>query len=130
MSLFVPYVVRTHSTYGEFDSTQPLPPLSEFAQFEHRGHPDHRQLPGTSTDPQPGIQLGAKLPSGKYGTAINFYGGPSAGTPLDASLQPGTGSFDVIVGAYYYPRGQPGLRFLRPTVNSRQPSGITGPTRE
>jgi len=23
-------------------------------------------------------------------------------TPLDASLQPGTGSTDIIVGAYYY----------------------------
>jgi hypothetical protein len=49
-----------------------------------------------------GVQLGVKLPSGKYGTAIDFYGGPAAGTPLDASLQPGTGSTDVIVGAYYY----------------------------
>jgi hypothetical protein len=27
---------------------------------------------------------------------------PAAGTPLDASLQPGTGSTDIIVGAYYY----------------------------
>ena len=24
----MPYVVRTHSTYGQFDSTQPLPQLS------------------------------------------------------------------------------------------------------
>src|SRR5262249_22111772 len=31
-----------------------------------------------------------------------FSGGPLAGESLDASLQPGTGSTDVIVGAYYY----------------------------
>ncbi|MGH8132335.1 MAG: transporter, partial [Steroidobacteraceae bacterium] len=37
-----------------------------------------------------------------YGTAVDFSAGPNAGTPLDASLQPGTGSTDVIVGAYYY----------------------------
>jgi hypothetical protein len=49
-----------------------------------------------------GVQLGVKLPTGHYGTAVNFDGGPNAGTPLDASLQPGTGSTDVIVGAYYY----------------------------
>ena len=49
-----------------------------------------------------GVQLGVKLPTGKYGTAIHFYGGPDAGSPLDASLQPGTGSTDIIVGAYYY----------------------------
>jgi len=48
------------------------------------------------------VQLGVKLPTGQYGTAVQFYSGPNAGTPLDASLQPGTGSTDVIVGAYYY----------------------------
>ena len=49
-----------------------------------------------------GIQLGVKLPTGQYGTAVKFDGGPLEGTPLDASLQPGTGSTDIIVGAYYY----------------------------
>jgi hypothetical protein len=48
------------------------------------------------------VQLGVKVPTGHYGTAVDFNGGPNAGTPLDASLQPGTGSTDVIVGAYYY----------------------------
>src|SRR5205823_7817950 len=49
-----------------------------------------------------GVQLGVKLPTGHYGTAVNFYSGPNAGAPLDASLQAGTGSTDLIVGAYYY----------------------------
>jgi hypothetical protein len=49
-----------------------------------------------------GLQLGVKLPTGRYGTAIQFDSGPNAGSPLDASLQPGTGSTDVILGAYYY----------------------------
>jgi hypothetical protein len=43
-----------------------------------------------------------KLPTGQYGTSDNFNSGPNVGTPLDASLQAGTGSTDVIVGAYYY----------------------------
>jgi len=31
------------------------------------------------------LQLGVKLPTGHYGTAVSFYGGPNAGTPLDAA---------------------------------------------
>jgi hypothetical protein len=46
--------------------------------------------------------LGVKLPTGRYGTDVKFNSGPLAGEPLDASLQPGTGSTDIIVGAYYY----------------------------
>ena len=39
-----------------------------------------------------GVQLGVKLPTGQYGASVRFNDGPAAGTPLDASLQPGTGS--------------------------------------
>ena len=102
VTLFVPYVARTHSTYGEFDSTQPLPDLTSSRSSSvgdlrligsYQGWlPTHNQ----------GVQLGVKLPSGKYGTAVKFNGGPLAGEPLDASLQPGTGSTDIILGAYYY----------------------------
>ena len=102
VNLLVPYVMRTHSTYGEFDSTQPLPDLSS-SRSSSLG--DVRLIgayQGILPTHNLGIQLGVKLPSGHYGTAVNFYGGPSAGEPLDASLQPGTGSTDVIVGAYYY----------------------------
>ena len=98
----MPYVVRTHSTYGEYDSTQPLPDLSS----SHSSSIGDLKIVGSYQGFLPtnnlGVQLGVKLPSGKYGTAIAFYGGPLAGEPLDASLQPGTGSTDVIVGAYYY----------------------------
>jgi hypothetical protein len=102
VNLLVPYVVRTHSTYGEFDSTQPLPELSS-SRSSSLG--DIRLIgayQGILPTHNLGIQLGVKLPTGHYGTAVNFYGGPNAGEPLDASLQPGTGSTDVIVGAYYY----------------------------
>jgi hypothetical protein len=102
VTLLVPYVARTHSTYGTFDSTQPLPELSS-SRSESLGDV---KLIGSYQGLLPtrnlGIQLGVKLPTGHYGTAVDFYGGPNAGTPLDASLQPGTGSTDLIVGAYYY----------------------------
>ena len=102
ISLLVPYVVRTHSTYGEFDSTQPLPDLSTSRSSSLGDLRLIGSFQGLLPTRNLGIQLGVKLPTGHYGTAVKFNGGPAAGEPLDASLQPGTGSTDVIVGAYYY----------------------------
>ena len=100
--LFAPYVVRSHSTYGTYESSEPLPDLS-YASFAKLG--DIRLIAnyqGFLSSGELGVQAGVKLPTGEYGTAIHFSSGPWAGQPLDASLQPGTGSTDVIVGAYYH----------------------------
>jgi hypothetical protein len=100
VTLYAPYVVRTHSTYGEVDAGEPLPELSSSRSSSlgdlrllgsYQGFLPTRNL---------GVTLGVKLPTGA--TDVRFSGGPLAGEPLDASLQPGTGSTDVIVGAYYY----------------------------
>jgi hypothetical protein len=102
IDLRLPYVVRTHSTYGNYDSNAPLPAVSDSRSSSlgdirligsYQGF-----LPGHNL----GVQLGVKLPTGRYGTDVKFYDGPNAGSPLDASLQPGTGSTDIILGAYYY----------------------------
>jgi hypothetical protein len=102
IDLKVPYVVRTHSTYGEFHADQPLPDLSS----SHSSSLGDIKLIGSYQGFLPGhnlgVEFGVKLPTGQYGTAVQFSSGPLAGSPLDASLQPGTGSTDVIVGAYYY----------------------------
>lgn len=101
-TLLVPYVIRDHSTYGDFDSSEPLPPLS----YSHSSSLGDLKLIGSYqgflATRNLGVQLGLKLPTGRYGTAVDFSAGPNAGLPLDASLQPGTGSTDVILGAYYY----------------------------
>ena len=102
IDLRVPYVDRTHSTYGTYDSSVPLPPLS-YSQSSSLG--DVRILgayQGFLPDHNLGLQLGLKLPTGRYGTDVKFYSGPNAGQPLDASLQPGTGSTDIIIGAYFH----------------------------
>jgi len=102
IDLRVPYVIRTHSTYGAYDSTQPLPPVS-YSRSSSLG--DMKWLvsyQGLLPEHNFGVQLGVKLPTGQYRTDVKFRGGPAAGLPLDASLQPGTGSTDIIVGAYYY----------------------------
>jgi hypothetical protein len=102
INLLVPYVERTHSTYGEFDSTQPLPQLSTSRSSSLGDIRLIGSYQGLLATNNLGIQLGMKFPTGHYGTAVDFNAGPNVGTPLDASLQPGTGSTDVIVGAYYY----------------------------
>lgn len=114
LKLLVPYVDRSHSTYG--DSPNPLTPdllsssdMSSLgdARFiaSYQGFLDTHNL---------GVQLGIKLPTGDYGgpsadglgvvgrNPKAFSSGPQAGSLVDTSLQPGTGSTDLIVGAYYY----------------------------
>ncbi len=102
VTAFVPYVMRTHSTYGVYESSQSLPALST-ARSSSVG--DVRLIgsyQGFLPTHNLGMQFGIKLPTGQYGSAIKFIDGPAAGAALDASLQPGTGSTDLIVGAYYY----------------------------
>ena len=102
LTLLIPYVIRSHSTYGTYDPTQPLPELSRSFSSSLGDVKLIASYQGFLPTNNLGVQLGVKLPTGQYGTAVEFYSGPNAGSPLDASLQPGTGSTDIIVGAYYY----------------------------
>jgi hypothetical protein len=102
VDLRIPYVIRTHSTYGTFDSTQPPSDLSGSRSSSLGDIRLIGSYQGLLPTHNLGLQLGVKLPTGHYGTAVNFSSGPNAGMPLDASLQPGTGSTDLIAGAYYY----------------------------
>jgi hypothetical protein len=102
IDLRVPYVRRTHTTYGEFDSTQALPDISGSRSASWGDIKLIGSYQGLLPTHNLGLQLGVKLPTGHYGTMVNFSSGPNADTPLDASLQPGTGSTDLIVGAYYF----------------------------
>ncbi len=101
VSLQIPYVIRDHSTYGEYDPAATLALSSSNSSSlgdikligNYQGFLPTHNL---------GIQLGIKFASGQYGDAVNFSAGPAAGGALDTSLQPGTGSTDLILGAYYY----------------------------
>jgi hypothetical protein len=107
MTLLVPYVMRTHTTYGQqntpYTSAETAPNQISGAQLSELGDV---KLIGSFQGLLPthnlGLQFGLKLPTGHYGTTTDFSSGPNAGTPLDASLQAGTGSTDLILGAYYY----------------------------
>ena len=107
LNLSVPYVNRDHTTYGvqlaPYSAAESAP--DEISGAHVSGLGDIRLIgsyQGLLPTHNLGLQFGVKLPTGQYGTRVDFSSGPNAGTPLDASLQVGTGSTDLIVGAYYY----------------------------
>ena len=117
VNLQVPYVIRDHSTYGSAGSDQLTP--SNLSTSSSASLGDVRLIgsyQGLIPSENFGLQLGVKLPTGDYGGQnlttgqqvgrhpVYFSSGPNAanGQTVDTSLQPGTGSTDLIVGAYYY----------------------------
>jgi hypothetical protein len=117
ISLLVPYVKRDHDTYGTqlqpYTPSQSAPDQLSGASVSSLG--DIKLLAsyqGFLPTHNLGVQFGVKLPTGNYGgetddgtfvgTPVRFKNGPGAGQALDTSLQAGTGSTDLIVGAYYF----------------------------
>ena len=136
VSLLVPYVQRDHSTYG--GQLQPYTPAESAPdQLSHTkvSSLGDIKLLGSYQGFLPthnlGVQLGIKLPTGNYGgetedgqfvgSPVRFTRGPMAGDALDTSLQAGTGSTDLIVGAYYY---QPISQNFDGFVNSQFQSAV------
>lgn len=116
-NLLLPWVVRDHTTYG--DQEQPYAPAQtapdQISGAKLAGLGDIKLLAsyqGFLPVHNLGVQFGVKLPTGRYGGEtedgvvvghpVRFHNGPAQGDGLDTSLQAGTGSTDVIVGAYYY----------------------------
>jgi len=120
--LSVPYIDRTHSTYGT-DATLPLTP-DQLSSATATGLGDIKfvaSYQGFLPTKNLGVQVGVKLPTGNYGgpSADNSDGtigagsvgrnpvgfgptGNSGNTYLDTSLNVGTGSTDLILGGYYF----------------------------
>lgn len=95
VAVVVPAYNRTHATIAEGD-TEP-----SFSRADGLG--DVRVLgryQGFREDHAFGLQFGVKLPTG--GTKQAFDAGPEAGSPLDAGLQLGTGTTDLLLGCYAF----------------------------
>jgi len=117
--LMLPYIDRSHTTYGA--STNPVTP-GAISGATATGLGDIKFISsyqGLLPTHNLGIQFGIKIPTGNYGgpnaagtglvghNPVAFTTGPAAQVPppgntLDTSLQTGTGSTDVIIGAFYY----------------------------
>lgn len=116
-SMVLPYVLRDHTTYGE-QQTPYVPAQTAADQISGAtvsGMGDAKLLAsyqGFLPTHNLGVQLGVKWPTGRYGGETDdgrvvghptsFRSGPALGQSLDTSLQAGTGSTDLIAGAYYY----------------------------
>lgn len=119
LRLALPYIGRSHTTYGS--ATNPV--TSDQISGANVSTIGDMKLVGSYQGFLPtrnlGVQVGIKLPTGDYGGAnasgtgivghhpVAFTSGPLAHDPapdnlLDTSLQAGTGSTDLILGAYYY----------------------------
>ena len=102
-----PYVDRDHSTFGQQQAPYaPSESAPDQLSSAHVGALGDLKVITTYQGFLPthdlGVQVGLKLPTGAYGTRVTFRDGPGAGTPLDTSLQAGTGSTDIILGSYYH----------------------------
>ena len=117
--LLVPFIDRSHSTYSA--ATNPVTD-ADVSGADINSLGDMRFIvnwQGLLPSHNLGLQFGLKLPTGNYGgpnadgtgtvgrNPVAFNSGqnalnPSPGNLLDTSLQAGTGSTDVIIGAFYY----------------------------
>ena len=98
----LPFLQRTHGTFGDNGVSGSLSPdYSNYSSSSENGIGDIRVIgryTGFSADKSTGIIAGIKLPTGS--TDANFNSGAAVDTPLDRSLQIGTGSTDLILGGF------------------------------
>jgi len=110
VALGVPLVMRDHT--HTLDSLAPDAPVAQQAKFTELG--DIRVLGKYKFDlgslnSGSGIRFGLKLPTGAINKTMTPPDPADPATPylLERSAQPGTGSTDAILGAYYF-RNLPG----------------------
>jgi hypothetical protein len=95
VNIQVPYYNRYHTTIAEGDTEISTSHTESFGDVRLVG----RYL-GFTEDKSIGVQLGVKLATGSFNN--NFIAGPQEGEPLDRGLQPGTGTTDLLVGAFNF----------------------------
>jgi len=95
VNLQIPYFDRYHTTIAPGDTEISTSHTESLGDIRLVG----RYL-GFTHDHSVGVQLGVKLPTGSYNNT--FVSGPEAGEPLDRGLQPGTGTTDLLVGAFTF----------------------------
>jgi hypothetical protein len=96
VTLTLPWIVRRHTTIAPGDT--------DISSSRSDSPGDARVLArytGFSDAQDWGLQFGLKLPTGDS-HGIDFDAGPQQGQMLDRGLQPGTGSTDLLVGAFKF----------------------------
>lgn len=103
VSLSLPYIDRAHSTLGVGSDGSTFDPANGAYTSSGSGLGDVRVVGryfGFAERRNIGLQFGLKLPTGKK----NQIADDGSGTSVDPGLQRGTGTTDLIVGAYAFDR--------------------------
>jgi hypothetical protein len=95
LTVQVPAFDRAHATVAEGDVDPSTSQVTGLGDIRVLG-----RYQGFSEEHALGIQVGLKLPTG--GFHQTFAVGPQAGQPLDRGLQMGTGTTDLLIGAYAF----------------------------
>jgi hypothetical protein len=104
VSLQLPFIDRQHATNGNPDATTLV-----LQGAGNTGIQDTKRIgdvkligrySGFTDSKNFGIQFGLKLATGSH--TETFSSGFNSGVQVDPGLQPGTGSTDLILGAYYF----------------------------
>lgn len=101
----IPYIVRGHSTLGT--ASDGTTPGAGGGQYDSRTSAlgDIKvvgRYQGFTPQHNVGVLFGVKLPTGSYTETGTSTDPTSPGpVPIDRGLQPGTGTTDLILGAYY-----------------------------
>lgn len=95
VSALIPVTDRTHATVAENTAAPSFSRSSGPGDVWLLG-----RYQGFSKDRSFGLQLGLKLPTGRIGDT--FSRGPARGETVDRGLQLGTGTTDLLVGAYKF----------------------------
>ena len=106
VTLTLPWLERRHTTIAEGDT--------DISSSRSNSLGDVRlvaRYTGFSEAQDWGLQLGLKLPTGDS-HGVNFDAGPQQGEMLDRGLQPGTGSTDLLLGAFRFGAFGPQLEWF------------------
>lgn len=101
VSLSLPYIERSHATLGTGSDGTTFDPANGAYTSSGAGIGDVRVLGrffGFSEHKNFGLQLGLKLPTGSKGQNSGF----GSAQAVDPGLQRGTGTTDLLLGAYYF----------------------------
>ncbi len=101
VSVLLPHISRSHSTLGTGSDGTTFDPANGAYGSSASGMGDVKVIGryfGFSEEKNFGIQFGVKLATGKK-DQVSSSGNP---TPVDPGLQVGTGTTDVILGAYRF----------------------------
>ncbi len=96
VTLMLPWLDRRHTTIAAGDTGISSSRSSSIGDVRVLA-----RYMGLSEEKDWGLQFGLKLPTGDS-HGVDFDGGPQQGQMVDRGLQPGTGSTDLLVGAFKF----------------------------